>query len=118
LPSSGDDIENTVAANGGEDWKMWMDVKGRKSTSCDWCAFNTSRFSLTEAVYRKGTIGRAKDLLPSLTTTLTESTMFLRSQNLSNTSKFSLPVIRISLLYKIMKEQVFMKGCIKQIQRL
>jgi enoyl-[acyl-carrier protein] reductase/trans-2-enoyl-CoA reductase (NAD+) len=25
-PSSGDDIDNTVAVMGGEDWKMWMDV--------------------------------------------------------------------------------------------
>jgi trans-2-enoyl-CoA reductase len=25
-PSSGDDIENTVAVMGGEDWKMWMDA--------------------------------------------------------------------------------------------
>jgi enoyl-[acyl-carrier protein] reductase/trans-2-enoyl-CoA reductase (NAD+) len=24
-PSSGDDIDNTVAVMGGEDWKMWMD---------------------------------------------------------------------------------------------
>jgi enoyl-[acyl-carrier protein] reductase/trans-2-enoyl-CoA reductase (NAD+) len=25
-PSSGDDIDNTVAVMGGEDWKMWMDA--------------------------------------------------------------------------------------------
>jgi enoyl-[acyl-carrier protein] reductase/trans-2-enoyl-CoA reductase (NAD+) len=25
-PSSGDDIENTVAVMGGEDWKMWIDA--------------------------------------------------------------------------------------------
>jgi enoyl-[acyl-carrier protein] reductase/trans-2-enoyl-CoA reductase (NAD+) len=31
-PSSGDDIENTVAVMGGEDWKMWMDALKQKTT--------------------------------------------------------------------------------------
>jgi enoyl-[acyl-carrier protein] reductase/trans-2-enoyl-CoA reductase (NAD+) len=46
---------------GGEDWKMWMDAKGRKSTSSGATTVAYSYIpSLTEAVYRKGTIGRAK----------------------------------------------------------
>jgi enoyl-[acyl-carrier protein] reductase/trans-2-enoyl-CoA reductase (NAD+) len=54
-PSSGDDIDNTVAVMGGEDWKMWMDaLKAENLTSS---GATTVAYSYigpsTEAVYRK-----------------------------------------------------------------
>jgi trans-2-enoyl-CoA reductase len=73
--------------------------------------------SLTEAVYRKGTIGRAKDdlklLLLSLTAwlTLTESLCFCK-QSLSNTSKFSYTCYSFVYFFIIQnneKKKVFMK---------
>jgi enoyl-[acyl-carrier protein] reductase/trans-2-enoyl-CoA reductase (NAD+) len=64
-PSSGDDIENTVAVMGGEDWKMWMDALKAENLllapGATTVAYSYIGPSLTEAVYRKGTIGRAKD---------------------------------------------------------
>jgi enoyl-[acyl-carrier protein] reductase/trans-2-enoyl-CoA reductase (NAD+) len=62
-PSSGDDIDNTVAVMGGEDWKMWMDALKAENllAQVQQQLLILIGPSLTEAVYRKGTIGRAKD---------------------------------------------------------
>jgi enoyl-[acyl-carrier protein] reductase/trans-2-enoyl-CoA reductase (NAD+) len=62
-PSSGDDIDNTVAVMGGEDWKMWMDaLKAENLLARVQQLLILIGPSLTEAVYRKGTIGRKDDL--------------------------------------------------------
>jgi enoyl-[acyl-carrier protein] reductase/trans-2-enoyl-CoA reductase (NAD+) len=66
-PCSGDDIENTVEVMGGEDWEMWIDaLKAENLLSWATTAYSYIGPSLTEAVYRKGTIGRAKDHLKLL----------------------------------------------------
>ena len=82
---------------------------------------------VTEAVYRKGTIGRAKDHLEA---TAFEITKQLESVNckayvsvnkaLVTQASSAIPVIPlyISLLYKTMKEQGIHEGCIEQIERL
>jgi enoyl-[acyl-carrier protein] reductase/trans-2-enoyl-CoA reductase (NAD+) len=96
-PSSGDDIENTVAVMGGEDWKMWMDAlkaENLLAPGATTVAYSYIGPSLTEAVYRKGTIGRAKDDLEATAFTITDSLALTESlcfckQSLSDTSKFS-----------------------------
>jgi enoyl-[acyl-carrier protein] reductase/trans-2-enoyl-CoA reductase (NAD+) len=75
-PSSGDDIDNTVAVMGGEDWKMWMDAlkaENLLAPGATTVAYSYIGPSLTEAVYRKGTIGRAKDDLEATAFTITDS---------------------------------------------
>jgi len=65
-PAQGDDIENTIAVMGGEDWAMWIDelkAAGLLAPGATTVAYSYIGPSLTEAVYRKGTIGRAKDHL-------------------------------------------------------
>ncbi|MDX1328083.1 MAG: enoyl-ACP reductase FabV, partial [Arenibacter sp.] len=65
-PAAGDDVDNTIAVMGGEDWKMWMDAlqeEGLLAQGCKTVAYSYVGPSLTEPVYRKGTIGRAKDHL-------------------------------------------------------
>jgi enoyl-[acyl-carrier protein] reductase/trans-2-enoyl-CoA reductase (NAD+) len=82
--------------------------------------------SLTEAVYRKGTIGRAKDDLEATAFTITDSLADINGKAYVSVNKAlvtqassAIPVIPlyISLLYKIMKEGIH-EGCIEQIQRL
>ncbi len=129
-PAEGDDIENTVTVMGGEDWEMWVSaLKENNLLSAD---FKTVAYSyigpkLTEPVYRKGTIGMAKDHLEKTAFTITDS---LRNINgkayvsvnkaLVTQSSSAIPVIPlyISLLYKIMKEKGLQEGCIEQIYRL
>jgi enoyl-[acyl-carrier protein] reductase/trans-2-enoyl-CoA reductase (NAD+) len=82
---------------------------------------------LTEAVYRKGTIGRAKDHLEATAFAITDRLASIDGKAYVSVNKAlvtqassAIPVIPlyISLLYKIMKEEGIHEGCIEQIQRL
>ncbi|MDL5510591.1 trans-2-enoyl-CoA reductase family protein [Arenibacter sp. M-2] len=129
-PAQGDDIANTVAVMGGEDWKMWIDDlkgEGLLSEGFTTIAYSYIGPSLTEAVYRKGTIGRAKDHLEATAFTITDSLKPLNGKAYVSVNKAlvtqassAIPVIPlyISLLYKVMKEEGIHEGCIEQIQRL
>ncbi len=129
-PAEGDDIANTVAVMGGEDWKMWMDAlkaKNLLSEGATTVAYSYIGPSLTEAVYRKGTIGAAKDDLEATAFTISDDLKSIGGKAYVSVNKAlvtqassAIPVIPlyISLLYKIMKEKGIHEGCIEQIQRL
>nr|WP_315144352.1 enoyl-ACP reductase FabV [uncultured Flavobacterium sp.] len=129
-PCEGDDIENTVAVMGGEDWAMWMDVLKAENLLAEGAmtvAYSYIGPSLTEAVYRKGTIGRAKDHLEATAFSIADSLKEINGKAFVSVNKAlvtqassAIPVIPlyISLLYKIMKEKGIHEGCIEQIQRL
>jgi enoyl-[acyl-carrier protein] reductase / trans-2-enoyl-CoA reductase (NAD+) len=129
-PCSGDDIENTIAVMGGEDWGMWIDAlkaENLLAPGATTVAYSYIGPSLTEAVYRKGTIGRAKDHLEATAFAITESLSDVDGKAFVSVNKAlvtqassAIPVIPlyISLLYKIMKEEGIHEGCIEQIQRL
>lgn len=129
-PCEGDDIENTVAVMGGEDWAMWMDALKAENLLADGAmtvAYSYIGPSLTEAVYRKGTIGRAKDHLEATAFSISDSLKEINGKAFVSVNKAlvtqassAIPVIPlyISLLYKIMKEKGIHEGCIEQIQRL
>ena len=129
-PCSGDDIENTVAVMGGEDWSMWMEAlkaENLLAPGVTTVAYSYIGPSLTEAVYRKGTIGRAKDHLEATAFSITDSLASIQGKAYVSVNKAlvtqassAIPVIPlyISLLYKIMKAAGIHEGCIEQIQRL
>lgn len=129
-PCSGDDIENTIAVMGGEDWAMWMDAlkaDNLLAPGATTVAYSYIGPSLTEAVYRKGTIGRAKDDLEATAFAITDRLADIGGKAFVSVNKAlvtqassAIPVIPlyISLLYKIMKEEGIHEGCIEQIQRL
>ena len=129
-PCSGDDIENTIAVMGGEDWGMWIDAlkaENLLAPGATTVAYSYIGPSLTEAVYRKGTIGRAKDHLEATAFAITDSLADIHGKAFVSVNKAlvtqassAIPVIPlyISLLYKIMKEEGIHEGCIEQIQRL
>ena len=129
-PCSGDDIENTVAVMGGEDWAMWIEALKAENLLTEGSttvAYSYIGPSLTEAVYRKGTIGQAKDHLEATAFAITESLATINGKAFVSVNKAlvtqassAIPVIPlyISLLYKIMKEEGIHEGCIEQIQRL
>jgi enoyl-[acyl-carrier protein] reductase/trans-2-enoyl-CoA reductase (NAD+) len=125
-----EEIENTIAVMGGEDWEMWIDAL--KAENLLATGFTTVAYSyigpkVTEAVYRKGTIGRAKDHLEATAFTISDKLAALNGKAYVSVNKAlvtqassAIPVIPlyISLLYKIMKEEGIHEGCIEQIQRL
>lgn len=129
-PCTDEDIENTVAVMGGEDWSMWIDAlkaENLLAPGATTVAYSYIGPSLTEAVYRKGTIGRAKDHLEATAFSITDSLSDIKGKAFVSVNKAlvtqassAIPVIPlyISLLYKIMKEEGIHEGCIEQIQRL
>jgi enoyl-[acyl-carrier protein] reductase / trans-2-enoyl-CoA reductase (NAD+) len=129
-PCEGDDIENTVAVMGGEDWAMWMQAlkdANLLAPAAQTVAYSYIGPSLTEAVYRKGTIGKAKDHLEATAFEITKSLQNIGGKAYVSVNKAlvtqassAIPVIPlyISLLYKIMKKEGVHEGCIEQIQRL
>ena len=129
-PCSEEEIANTVAVMGGEDWSMWIeDLKAANllAPGAKTVAYSYIGPSLTEAVYRKGTIGCAKDHLEATAFSITDSLKSISGSAFVSVNKAlvtqassAIPVIPlyISLLYKIMKEEGIHEGCIEQIQRL
>ncbi len=129
-PATEEDITNTVAVMGGEDWGMWMDqllAAGVLAENAMTIAYSYIGPALTEAVYRKGTIGRAKDDLEASAFKITDKLKSVHGKAFVSVNKAlvtqassAIPVIPlyISLLYKVMKEAGVHEGCIEQIQRL
>ena len=129
-PAVQEDIDNTVVVMGGEDWTMWIDAMKNAGVLADGAttvAYSYIGPEVTEAVYRKGTIGRAKDHLEATAFEITESLKDLGGKAYVSVNKAlvtqassAIPVIPlyISLLYKTMKAKGIHEGCIEQIQRL
>jgi enoyl-[acyl-carrier protein] reductase / trans-2-enoyl-CoA reductase (NAD+) len=129
-PCSEEDIENTIAVMGGEDWEMWMDALMKADVLAEnakTIAYSYIGPALTEPVYRKGTIGKAKDHLEATAFKITDKMAALKGQAFVSVNKAlvtqassAIPVIPlyISLLYKVMKAEGIHEGCIEQIQRL
>ncbi|AKQ44684.1 trans-2-enoyl-CoA reductase [Rufibacter radiotolerans] len=129
-PASDEDIANTVAVMGGEDWEMWIDAlkaENLLAPGATTVAYSYIGPSLTEAVYRKGTIGRAKDHLEATAFTISDKLKDLNGKAYVSVNKAlvtqassAIPVIPlyISLLYKVMKAKGLHEGTIEQIQRL
>ena len=129
-PANQEDIDNTVVVMGGEDWAMWIDAlqsAGVLANGAITIAYSYIGPEVTEAVYRKGTIGRAKDDLEATAFNITDSLKSINGKAYVSVNKAlvtqassAIPVIPlyISLLYKIMKAEGIHEGCIEQIQRL
>ncbi|WP_034059171.1 enoyl-ACP reductase FabV [Lacinutrix jangbogonensis] len=129
-PCNEEEIENTVTVMGGEDWQMWIDqlkAAGVLSENFKTVAYSYIGSSLTEAVYRNGTIGKAKDHLEATAFKITDSLNDINGKAYVSVNKAlvtqassAIPVIPlyISLLYKVMKAEGTHEGCIEQIERL
>ena len=129
-PAVQEDIDNTVVVMGGEDWAMWIDALKAENLLAEGAttiAYSYIGPEVTEAVYRKGTIGRAKDHLEATAFEITDKLKDINGKGYVSVNKAlvtqassAIPVIPlyISLLYKIMKAEGIHEGCIEQIQRL
>lgn len=129
-PATDDDITNTIAVMGGEDWEMWMDLLAKENLLADGAmtmAYDYIGPELTHPIYKNGTIGKAKEHLHQTAKKLNEKLKSVHGQALLSVNKAlvtqasaAIPVVPlyISLLYKIMKEKGTHEGCIEQIYRL
>ena len=129
-PAEGDDVEQTIAVMGGEDWQMWIDAllaENLIAPGAQTLAYSYIGPELTWPIYKNGTIGKAKEDLEHVQRTLDEKLAPLGGKAWVSVNKAlvtqassAIPVVPlyISLLYKVMKEQGSHEDCIEQMDRL
>jgi len=129
-PATNDEIQNTIAVMGGEDWEMWMDLLAKENLLADGVktvAYSYIGPQLTHAIYKEGTIGQAKNDLRHSAEKIEKKLKNLHGEAVISVNKAvvtqasaAIPVVPlyISLLFRIMKEKGTHEGCIEQIARL
>jgi enoyl-[acyl-carrier protein] reductase/trans-2-enoyl-CoA reductase (NAD+) len=130
-PATEQDVTDTVAVMGGEDWQWWIDALeagGVLAPGAQTVAYSYIGPELTYPIYRNGTIGIAKEDLEKTAHTLDErlkksvggSAYVSVNKALVTQASSAIPVVPlyISALYKVMKEAGLHEGCIEQMQRL
>jgi enoyl-[acyl-carrier protein] reductase/trans-2-enoyl-CoA reductase (NAD+) len=129
-PANEQEISDTVAVMGGEDWEMWMNALREANLlapGAQTVAYSYIGPEVTWAIYKNGTIGIAKNDLERAAKAIdaqlkpTGGRAFISvNKALVTQASSAIPVVPlyISILYKIMKAQGTHEGCIEQIQRL
>lgn len=129
-PATEKEIQETVAVMGGDDWEAWIEaLRAAEVLSEDVTTISFSYIGseITKAVYRDGSIGRAKDHLEATALKLNDQlktnggrAYVVVSKGLVTQSSSAIPIVPlyISSLYKIMKEKGIHEGCIEQTYRL
>jgi enoyl-[acyl-carrier protein] reductase/trans-2-enoyl-CoA reductase (NAD+) len=129
-PSEGDDVAQTVAVMGGEDWEMWMDAllgAGVLAPGVQTVSYSYIGPEVTWPIYKNGTIGAAKEdlervqrALDGKLTPLGGKAWVSVNKALVTQASSAIPVVPlyISLLYKVMKAQGTHEDCIEQMDRL
>lgn len=131
LPAaSEEDIANTVAVMGGEDWQMWIDALDEAGVLAD--GAKTSAFTylgekVTRDIYWGGTIGQAKQDLDKKVIGIREKlaakggdarVAVLKAVVTQASSAIPIMPLYLALLFKTMKAAGTHEGCIEQLYRL
>lgn len=130
-PASDQEIADTVAVMGGEDWELWMNAladAGLLAPGARSVAYSYIGPEVTWAIYKNGTIGLAKNDLERAAKNI-DSLLKLNgggkafisvNKALVTQASSAIPVVPlyISILYKIMKANGTHEGCIEQMRRL
>ena len=129
-PATDEEAAATVKVMGGEDWQRWIEKLGAADVLAQGCitvAYSYIGPEATQALYRKGTIGKAKEHLEATAQALNTKLAPLKGQAFVSVNKglvtrasAVIPVIPLYLasLFKVMKEKGTHEGCIEQINRL
>jgi len=128
--ANADEIAQTIAVMGGEDWEMWIDAllaADALAPGAQTVAYSYIGPALTWAIYKNGTIGKAKEDLERAQGAIDARLAALGGKAWVSVNKAlvtqassAIPVVPlyISLLYKIMKEAGTHEDCIEQMDRL
>ncbi|MEO6245734.1 MAG: enoyl-ACP reductase FabV, partial [Opitutaceae bacterium] len=130
-PANEQEIADTTAVMGGEDWELWMNALSEAkllAPGAQSVAYSYIGPEVTWAIYKNGTIGLAKNDLERAARNI-DSLLKLNgggrafisvNKALVTQASSAIPVVPlyISILYKLMKAAGTHEGCIEQIQRL
>jgi enoyl-[acyl-carrier protein] reductase/trans-2-enoyl-CoA reductase (NAD+) len=129
-PATQDDIDQTVAVMGGEDWQMWIDAldeAGVLAPGAKTTAFTYVGEKVTRAIYWNGTIGAAKqdldkkvlDIRKKLAASGGDARVSVLKAVVTQASS-AIPVmpLYLSTLFMVMKARGTHEGCIEQIYAL
>ncbi len=129
-PAQGDDVAQTVAVMGGEDWEMWMDAliaADVLAPGVQTVSYSYIGPEVTWPIYKNGTIGKAKEDLEKVQQALDAKLAPLNGKAWVSVNKAlvtqassAIPVVPlyISLLYKVMKAEGTHEDTIEQMDRL
>ena len=129
-PATEEEVSDTVAVMGGEDWEFWIeDTKeaGLLAPGCQTVAFTYIGSELTWPIYWEGTLGKAKmDLdraqraISSSLESLGGSARVAVLKAIVSQASAAIPVVPlyVALLFRVMKDQGVHEDCIAHISRL
>ncbi|MFT4998940.1 MAG: enoyl-[acyl-carrier protein] reductase/trans-2-enoyl-CoA reductase (NAD+) [Chitinophagales bacterium] len=129
-PATDEDISNTIAVMGGEDWQMWIDALDEAGVLADGAkttAYTYIGEKLTWDIYWDGTIGQAKKDLDTRVVNLRKKlaatggdarVSVLKAVVTQASSAIPIMPLYLSLLFKIMKADGSHEGCIEQVYGL
>jgi enoyl-[acyl-carrier protein] reductase/trans-2-enoyl-CoA reductase (NAD+) len=125
-----EEIDNTVAVMGGEDWQMWieaLDEAGVLADAAKTVAYTYIGDKLTWDIYWHGTIGAAKKDLDRRVVTIRERlasrggdarVAVLKAVVPQASAAIPAMPIYLALLFRVMKERGSHEGCIEQVDGL
>ncbi len=128
--ASDDEIANTVAVMGGEDWQMWIDALDDAGVLADGAkttAYTYLGERITWDIYWHGTIGQAKQDLDKRVVNIREKlaakggdarVSVLKAVVTQASSAIPIMPLYLALLFKQMKADGSHEGCIEQIYGL
>ncbi len=129
-PATQEEIDNTVAVMGGEDWQMWieaLDEAGVLAEGAKTTAYTYIGEKMTWDIYWHGTIGAAKQDLDRRVVGLRERlaakggdarVSVLKAVVTQASAAIPAMPIYLAILFKVMKAQGSHEGCIEQIDSL
>lgn len=129
-PATQEEIDNTVAVMGGEDWQMWitaLQAAGVLADGAKTTAFTYLGEKITHDIYWNGSIGAAKkdldqkvlDIRGSLAASGGDARVsVLKAVVTQASSAIPMMPLYLSLLFKVMKEKGTHEGCIEQLYAL
>jgi enoyl-[acyl-carrier protein] reductase/trans-2-enoyl-CoA reductase (NAD+) len=130
-PATPEEVGETVAVMGGEDWRWWIELLLEENLLAE--GIRTLAYSyigpqVTWPIYRHGTIGMAKKDLASTAAHLDQalreklggSALVSVNKAVVTQASAAIPMIPLylSLLFRVMKEKGLHEGCIEQMRRL
>ncbi|MCK2184044.1 enoyl-ACP reductase FabV [Halomonas getboli] len=129
-PATQQEIDDTIAVMGGEDWELWIDALDKAGVLAEGAksvAFSYIGTEITWPIYWHGALGKAKEDLDRAAGEIDQrlaqqggsaNVAVLKSVVTQASAAIPVMPLYIAMVYKVMKEQGLHEGTIDQLNRL